>query len=229
MKNGISTNQNVTAAASCLKQAGIDFAFRYYSTTTTQPDKRLTLAEANAILVAGLILAIVYEDGPTTVSYFSNARGQQDATNAFNTALSIGQPSGSAIYFTVDYDAPPADISGPILDYFQGIQQALQVASGGGSITFDIGVYGSGDVCAFIKQQSAIAKYSWLSESTGWSGSKTYADWDVNQAVPTSDLCGFTADPQEYDENQALGDFGGITSLNPRPIQASIESGDQEP
>jgi hypothetical protein len=35
-----------------------------------------------------------------------------------------------------------------------------------------------------------------------------------NQAVPTSDLCGFTGHPQMYDENQAVDDFGGIASLN---------------
>lgn len=221
MKNGISTNQDVTTAAACLKQAGIDFVFRYYSTTTMQPHKRLTPSEANAILGTGLMLGIVYEDAPTSVGYFSNARGQRDANNAFNTAVSMGQPSGSAIYFTVDYDAPATDISGPIFDYFQGIQQAMQNASAGGGISFAIGVYGSGDVCDFIKGQSGIAQYSWLSESTGWSGSGTYADWSVNQAVPTADVCGFTANPQTYDENRALDDFGGFSTLTAPSINLS--------
>jgi hypothetical protein len=215
LKNGISTNRDVTGSAVCLKQAGFDFVFRYYSTTTTQPEKRLTLAEANAILAAGLMLGIVYEDGPTSVEYFLSARGLQDAANAFNIAISMGQPAGSAIYFTVDYDAPAEDISGPIFDYFNNVSQGLQNASAGGAITFAIGVYGSGYTCDYMKGQAGIAKYSWLSESTGWGGSKAYSGWDVNQAVPTADICGFTANPQTYDENQALDDFGGIASLSP--------------
>jgi hypothetical protein len=38
-------------------------------------------------------------------------------------------------------------------------------------------------------------------------------DWSVNQAVPIADVWGFTADPQTYDENRALDDFGGFSSL----------------
>jgi hypothetical protein len=215
VKSGISTNLDVTASATCLQQAGLNFVFRYYSTTTTQPQKRLTAPEANAILAAGLMIGVIYEDLPNVVSYFTNARGIQDATNAFNTAVAMGQPTGSAIYFAVDYNAPTADISGPILDYFNGVSQGMQTSSAGGAITYAIGVYGSGDVCDFIKGQSNLAKYSWLSESTSWFGSQTYAAWDVNQALPTTDICGFTANPETYEENQALDDFGGFSSLSP--------------
>jgi Domain of unknown function (DUF1906) len=217
MSNGISTSQDVTDAAACLAQAGVSFVFRYYSTTTSMPEKVITASEANAILAANLMIGVVYEDGPTSANYFSNARGVQDATAAFNMAISLGQPTGSAIYFAVDYDASDGDISGPILDYFNGVSQGLQNASSsaGGVVAFTIGVYGSGAVCNSIKQQSNIAKYAWLAESQGWNGTATYAGWDVNQAIATSDLCGFTADPQTYDENQAIGDFGGFSSVGP--------------
>ena len=50
MRRGLSTNRNVTSKAACLKQSGIDFIFRYYSRTTLQPEKRLTLAEAEAFV-----------------------------------------------------------------------------------------------------------------------------------------------------------------------------------
>lgn len=221
LKNGISTNRNVTNSAACLKQAGIDFVFRYYSSTTTQPEKRLTKPEAEAILGAGLLLAIVYEDLPTTAEYFSNARGYQDATNAVKTAVSLGQPAGSAIYFAVDYNANSVESSGPILDYFKGVHQGIRDASAGGVSSYSVGVYGSGDVCDFIKGQVGLARYSWLSESTGWNGSSTYAAWDVNQAIPTGDLCGFAVDPQTYDENRALDDFGGFSSLIPFAMPAA--------
>lgn len=207
MKRGISTNRNVTNHASCLKQLGIDFAFRYYSQTTQQPEKRLTQAEAEALSAAGVQIGVVYEDAPTSLSYFSGTRGHQDAVNAYNAALSLHQLPGSAIYFAIDYDAALADISGSIFDYFKGVDQGMRDASGGNS-TYLIGVYGSGAACDFIKTQCPFVRYSWLAESTGWLGSKTYAAWDVNQAIATTDLCGFSAD--EYEENQALDNFGGF-------------------
>src|ERR1017187_8972592 len=186
MKRGISTNRNVTNQASCLKQLGIDFAFRYYSQTTQQPEKRLTQAEAEALSAAGVQIGVVYEDAPTSLSYFSGTRGHQDAVNAYNAALSLHQLPGSAIYFAIDYDAALADISGSIFDYFKGVDQGMRDASGGNS-TYLIGIYGSGAACDF---------------------NKTYAAWDLNQAIATTDLCGFSAD--EYEENQALDNFGGF-------------------
>ena len=38
---------------------------------------------------------------------------------------------------------------------------------------YKIGVYGSGAVCAALKAAGLI-DYAWLSESTGWTGSKAY-------------------------------------------------------
>jgi len=199
MKRGISSNRNLTSQAACLRQAGVDFAFRYYSLTTHQPEKRITRAEADALCAAGLQLGAVYEDGPTAVSYFTEARGRQDMANAIRFATDLGQPAGSAIYFTVDYDAPAADTMGPISDYFQALA--------GSPTPYTIGVYGSGAVCDFIKQQCPSVKYSWLAESRSWRGSKTYNGWAVQQSVSTTALCGFVA--QGYEDNQAHDDFGG--------------------
>ena len=207
MKRGISTNRNVATQAACLKQQGVDFVFRYYSLTTHQPEKRLTQAEAEALAAAGLEIGVVYEDAPTSLSYFSGGRGHRDGVNACKAALSLHQPPGSAIYFTVDYDAALADISGSILDYFRGVDQGMKDA-GGGNSAYIAGVYGSGAACDFMKAQCPFVKYSWLAESKGWLGSRTYAAWDVNQATAASDLCGFPADG--YEENQAQDDFGGF-------------------
>jgi hypothetical protein len=200
MRRGISTNRNLAAEAGCLRQAGIDFAFRYYSLTTHQPEKRLTRAEAEALCAAGIQLGAVYEDGPTAASYFTEARGRQDLANAIRFAGDLGQPEGSAIYFTVDYDAPAVDTSGPVLEYFQAI--------GDSPTPYAIGVYGSGAVCDFIKQQCPFVRYSWLAESRGWRGSKTYTGWAVQQSTSTTALCSLVT--QGYEDNQAPGDFGGF-------------------
>jgi hypothetical protein len=200
MRRGISTNRNLATHAACLRLAGVDFAFRYYSLTTHQPEKRLTRSEAEALCAAGLELGAVYEDGPTDVSYFTEARGRQDMASAIRFAAALGQPEGTAIYFTVDYDAPSADTSGPVLDYFQAI--------GDSPTPYTIGVYGSGAVCDFIKQQCPFVRYSWLAESRGWRGSKTYTGWAVQQSTSSTTLCSLV--PGGYEDNQAHDDFGGF-------------------
>ena len=207
MRRGISTNLNVTAQVACLQSLGIDFVFRYYSTTTTQRQKRLTRSEAEALTAAGLQIGVVYEDKPDSVAYFSQSRGHQDGVNACHTARSLLQPAGSCIYFAVDYDASPAHIVGPILDYFNGVNQGMKDA-GSGINNYAVGVYGSGAVCDFIKAHCLFVTFSWLAESSGWLGSRTYASWDVSQAIATSPLCGFSA--SQYEENAARDNFGGF-------------------
>jgi len=74
---------------------------------------------------AELKIVAVYEDGPTSYSYFSASRGTADAGGAIQQAEAVGQPKGSAIYFTVDYDAASDEISGNITAYFEAVAAAL--------------------------------------------------------------------------------------------------------
>jgi Domain of unknown function (DUF1906) len=211
MKRGISTNRNLSESTNALNENDVDFVFRYYSQTTHQPQKRLTRAEAEALSSAGLVIGVVYEDNPTAASYFSNTRGHQDAVNAYNAALALHQPVGSAIYFAVDFDASLSDISGSILDYFNGVRRGFSDAAQGDP-NYTIGVYGSGATCNFLKSQCSFVKYGWLAESTGWRGSQNYAKWDVKQSIARNSLGGLQS--EEYEENDAQDDFGGFTLQN---------------
>lgn len=213
MSRGISTNLNVSGIASCLNTENIKFVCRYYSFTTRQAQKRLTRAEAQTIHAAGMQIVTVYEDGPTNSAYFSNARGVSDGEHAHGFASAIGQPAGSAIYFAVDYDALPADIQGVIEQYFQGVLAGLAAAAGGAAV-YDIGVYGSGRVCAHIKETKSLARYSWLAESHGWAGHSAYPTPDIRQEIATSTLCrlGFGAGGG-YEDNFASGNFGAFSTL----------------
>lgn len=193
----------------CLRQAGIEFIARYYSATTLQPEKRLTLSEAQAISAAGMTIVIVYEDGPTQVGYFSTSRGHRDGINAYHAAAEMLQPSGSAIYFAVDYDALPSDIARSISDYFRGVAQGFADAAQGATPIYSVGVYGSGACCAWIKEHLEIAKYSWLAESTGWNGSREYSDWNIKQSIATGSLCGFTGGVGgAYENNESQNEIG---------------------
>ncbi|HYM62385.1 MAG TPA: DUF1906 domain-containing protein [Thermoanaerobaculia bacterium] len=204
MPNGFDTNQNCSQQIACISQGGYQFVGRYYN--VNNPSKNLTHAEAHLLSAGGIALVAVWENGyPTKASYFTFQAGVNDSTSAYNYGSAvIGQPAGSAIYFAVDYDASAADIAGPIADYFRGVSQGFQTISSGNPI-FKIGVYGSGNVCTAVLA-SGVAQYAWLSQSTGWGGSKTFANWNIKQGAVTT-VCDL-----DSDLDQAIdGDYGSFT------------------
>jgi hypothetical protein len=155
----------------------------------------------------------VYEDGPTSSSYFNRKRGEQDGLHAHQYARALGQPPGTTIYFAVDYDAPVLDTEGVITEYFAGVSAAL-MANSQDHIVYQVGVYGSGRVCAHIKDMLALAKYSWLAESHGWAGHAAYTKPDIRQEVSSSNLCSLEGGAAGgYEDNFATGDFGSFSKL----------------
>lgn len=169
---GLDTTVELTRWARALREAhGFDFAVRYYSHNAA---KNLSLGEALALSAAGMRIGVVWETYGTHPAYFTRAQGLADAAAAYRYAREvIGQPFGSAIYFAVDYDATQADLDGPVSNYFTGVRAGLYVA-GEGQMQYEVGVYGSGLCCATLieREQAAL---SWLSQSTGFAGSKAYA------------------------------------------------------
>jgi hypothetical protein len=190
------TNRCTADVAQQLKDNAYQFVGRYYSRTTKIDGKKLTRDEALTISKAGLQLVAVYEDGPTNYAYFSADRGTQDAKGAVDQAVAVRQPQGTAIYFTVDYDAKASEIAGEITNYFKAINQAI------GS-QFVVGVYGSGATCQAMLS-AGLAKLAWLSCSTSWSGTKTFTGWAIKQGNPKT-ILGLNADPDQATEN--LGGF----------------------
>jgi hypothetical protein len=223
--NGISTNRRTTEHVACLHSAGIQFVARYYSTTTHQPEKVLTRSEAQAISAAGMTIVTVYEDLPTKVDYFSTSRGQRDGVNAYHTAVDLGQPRGSGIYFAGDYDASQSDIANAISDYFRGVRQGFADAAQGVTPLYSIGVYGSGACCDWIKAHLRIANYSWLAESTGWLGSRTYTDWNIKQSIAATGLCGFTAGiGGSFEDNIGQNEIGGFGVVVPATVVDAVNA-----
>ena len=195
MQSGVDSSSSVTATAlSCLQAGGYTFVGRYYSRTTHIEGKKLTAAEAQLLAEGGMEIVSVYEDAPTESSYFSADRGAEDAATALEQADLAGQPEGTAIYFSIDYDASSADIEGCITAYFEAIDKAL-------AGTYAVGVYGSGATCTAI-MNAGLAKYAWLAQSSGWSGYHTFDGWAIKQGAEQS-VCGLDSD---LDEAQA--DFG---------------------
>jgi len=180
---GLDTTVELTRHAAALKTQGYDFAMRYYSNNAA---KNLSLGEARALSQAGLKIGVVWETSGTHAAFFTRAQGLADGAQAWRMAReSIGQPFGSAIYFAVDYDPTQADIDGGISNYFTSVHAALYVANDGAP-SYRVGVYGSGLCCGALVERG-MAELSWLSQSTGFAGSRQYAEqqrYDILQTLP---------------------------------------------
>jgi hypothetical protein len=92
-----------------------------------------------------------------------------------------------ALLLAHDADFSAAQIAQFVLPYFQGVQDALDAASGGMSV-YRVGVYGSGLECRTLRD-AGLACFSWLAESRGWRESATYTGWNIKQFVTDEPLC----------------------------------------
>ena len=198
---GVDTPLNAAPQLNCLVAAGKRFIARYYA-RGNRP-KIIRRAEAQAISGAGLGIVAVWESGfPTTVDYFARAQGNADGADAHLRATEIGQPRDTPIYFAVDYDADPAHVAGPILEYFRGIAEGLAAAAGGAA-RYAVGCYGSGIVCTAIKA-AGLARFTWLAQSRGWRGYAGFTQWNIRQG-PVATLCNLDVDSDEGRE--PFGEF----------------------
>jgi hypothetical protein len=108
----------------------------------------------------------------------------------------INQPSSTAIYFAVDYDASTTDVSGVITQYFTGVSDAFNA----------LGVYGSGAVCQAMYANIALVTHTMLAQSTGWRGYSTYTGWRIKQGS-TITVSGIKCDS---DIANGVDDYGGF-------------------
>ena len=119
---------------------------------------RCTAAMIAELHSAGLQVWSIYEKGyPTSDAYFSAAKGTSDGAAAATFAKSMGQPKGTQIYATVDYDPDDSNPNGPMKAFQSAIKPAGYLAS----------VYGSGRTCRILIA-NGLAKTGWLAQSTGF-------------------------------------------------------------
>ncbi len=206
--NGIdcATKLNSSTAAG-LKSQGVQYVCRYLGDSWKTMDK----AEAAAILNAGLNIISIWETNPTRASYFNYNKGVTDAQTASSYAQSIGQPSGSAIYFTVDYDAQSADMAA-ILDYFAGVRQGLDK-------NYKVGAYGSISVAETLHSSNA-ADYYW--QTYAWSRGNRADFISIYQYKNNVTLAGVQVDFNEVTNN--AGSWGNVSPQQPSNSGGSVPS-----
>ncbi|SPF33824.1 hypothetical protein SBF1_1240004 [Candidatus Desulfosporosinus infrequens] len=170
-----------TAAA--VKTAGITVVGRYLGYVTEGWSKAITQDELSAIHTAGLSVVLIWEGNPTSVGYFTAAQGVADAKQAITEGEYIGTPKGTAIYFTVDYDAQSADMAA-IVQYFSGVRESL-------AGQYLVGAYGSFSVLTALKSSPYAPDKYW--QTYAWSGGAVFPS-NIYQFQNSVTIGGVSAD-----------------------------------
>lgn len=214
--NAVDTLEQLTPAQiTTLQEAGIQYVGRYLTGTVGNNfiPKYLTVTEANNIINAGMAIIPIYQDNNPVVSYYTYNQGVSDANTAFAAADSLGFDKGTIIYFAVDVDALDSDITTNILPYFSGLHD---VATRNG-IRFNVGIYGTRNVCMRVSEAGyTVASYV-SNMSTGWSGNLGFSqptDWAFDQFSEPSDGIGSGDGLVMIDKLNVSGIDPGVTTVS---------------
>ena len=210
----IDTAVNTTHYLPALKAAGVTTVIRYLNPLWPAGEKNIKAEEAHAMAAADMRLALVNEGwGDFAHGGISAGAGERDAAYSFSAAVDLGAmqlgviQSDACVYFAVDTDAMPGQITKFVLPYFKALSDYNDAHYSG---VFRIGVYGSGAVCDAVIR-SKHASCSWLACSMGWLGSRAYRDskkWTLLQHLPSL-LHGL-----DVDTNEANGNFGDFMPIS---------------
>lgn len=209
----IDTHRRTTPRLSCLKDRGVTTIIRYYNFQNSHqlPEKLMEPAEAQAIAAMGIQIGVVFQQGQNNAAAFSDAQGFKAGRRAFTYARdTIGQPTGSGIYFSVDFDATSSQVKQKVVPFFEGIRRAFSEESDGAG-SYRVGVYGSGLVSSMLTDRGLI-ELTWLAMSRGFAGTKAALEagaFHLAQKFPETTLCTLNVDLNE--DNPARPDFGAFT------------------
>lgn len=198
---GLSSSQ-----ISNLKSNGVQYVGRYLSRSSW---KGLSVGEVANLKAAEIDIFSIYETNPTYAGYFSSATGATDAEEAMALAKSVGQPQGTAIYFTVDYDAQSADLPA-ILAYFKSVKANL---SG-----YKLGAYGSFTVLNYLKENNAA---DFWYQTIAWSGDQRCSFLNIYQYQENKTLAGVNVDFDNLEQSY-IGSWNQSNVDNSQPYKVII-------
>lgn len=209
----IDTPFNTESSISCLLSQGVRTVIRYYNFSNSRklPQKRMELAEAQALASHGIQIVVTFQQRQDRAEDFSEQMGFTAGRHAYRYAQGdIGQPAGSAIYFSVDFDARASEIRDNVVPYFEGVKRAFE-QEGGAAPAYRVGAYGSGLVCSTLTQRGLI-ELTWLAMSRGFQGTREAlraGEFHLAQRGPAITLCRLGVDFN--DPNPERPDFGAFT------------------
>lgn len=207
--------------AQTLRNNGYKTVGRYLTgnvrTSSGLTSKALTSKELAVILDAGLKVFPIYQDGGYESSYFVKDQGTRDAYSAASAARRLGFPSGTTIYFAVDFDAYDYEVTDKIIPYFQEIKSAFtKMQTFSTAPKYEIGVYGPRNIC-IRTSEAGLTKYSFVANmSTGFSGNLGYPmpnNWAFDQFYEGT--IGSGSGSIGIDKDGYSGRDSGASNVNP--------------
>lgn len=207
--------------AQTLRNNGYKTVGRYLTgnvrTSSGLTSKALTSKELAVILDAGLKVFPIYQDGGYESSYFVKDQGTRDAYSAASAARRLGFPSGTTIYFAVDFDAYDYEVTDKIIPYFQEIKSAFtKMQTFSTAPKYEIGVYGPRNIC-IRTSEAGMTKYSFVANmSTGFSGNLGYPmpnNWAFDQFYEGT--IGSGSGSIGIDKDGYSGRDSGASNVNP--------------
>ncbi|MDO3411002.1 DUF1906 domain-containing protein [Saccharibacillus sp. CPCC 101409] len=154
--------------------------------------KAMTPDELKIIFNAGLRVFPIYQDGGYRSSYFVPGQGTIDGYKAHRAARQLGFPSGTSIYFAVDYDAYDYEVTEKLIPYFREIREAFDTLDNSKTLpSYKISIYGARNTCIrTAADYKAQTEFSFVSDmSTGFSGNLGFPmpdNWAFDQFFETS-------------------------------------------
>lgn len=149
-------------------------------------DKFLGIDEISALKAKSFGLLPIYQVMENDVSYMSYDNGYRLGDLATQRAQVVGLPENSVVYFAVDFDAHSATITGPVMDHFRGINDAVSSVSA--TYPMRVGIYGGRNVCDLVVKDGlaaasfvAGAAYAWVANR----GHQMPRSWHYNQIRAT--------------------------------------------
>lgn len=210
-----------------LKAAGYTHVGRYLTGFVGRSTpKAITHDEINHIKNAGLSLFPIYQDGGYYLEYFQKSnQGLTDAKLAIAAAENLGIPSGTTIYFAVDFDAYEYQIDDFIIPYFRMIDFIFKTQLN--KKRYKVGVYGARLICTKVSERG-LSSYSFVGDmSTGFSGNLGYPipkNWAFDQFYEQD----FTSNPTfPIDKDAYSGRDKGASTFDVVP-QKSAKQLEQE-
>ncbi|MCY9099767.1 DUF1906 domain-containing protein [Bacillus inaquosorum] len=207
--------------AQTLRNNGYKTVGRYLTgnvrTSNGLTSKALTSEELSVIVDAGLKVFPIYQDGGYESSYFVKDQGTRDAYSAASAARRLGFPSGTTIYFAVDFDAYDYEVTDKIIPYFQEIKSAFtKMQTFSTAPKYEIGVYGPRNIC-IRTSEAGLTKYSFVANmSTGFSGNLGYPmpnNWAFDQFYEGT--IGSGSGSIGIDKDGFSGRDSGASNVNP--------------
>lgn len=158
--------QLTTVHCTSLYNAGYRTVGRYLSVL----GKRYDAGELDRIFDAGLKTFPIMQEANTSLGDFTYEKGLDHGYQALRRLRQLGFKPGNTVFFSVDFDATDDEITSNVIPFFEGINKRMDDALQ----KYQIGVYGTRNVCrrviqAGLADEAFIASMSW-----GWGGNLGY-------------------------------------------------------